>query len=664
MTPLYLGIDTGGTFTDGVLLDPIRQTVVKTAKVLTTHHDLKVCIENVLESLLAAPDEGEGVPLAEIRMVSLSTTLATNAIVEGKSRPVALFLIGYDLDLVYQYHFEQQFGTSNFFFIAGGMDLQGREQCALDETALQTQAGRLQGQVEAFAVSSYGGSFNSSHEERAAEQLAGFGLPVVLGHHLSGRLDSIRRATTASLNAALLSTTYDFMHTVQEMLARRGIQCPLVMVKGDGSLASADYAAHRPVEIIHSGPATSAIGGLYLAGVDLALVVDIGGTTTDLALVQNGHTVLEGGEATVGGYRTSVRTIRARSFGLGGDSQIAFEPRGLFNIGPGRVIPISYLASLYPQVKQDLLEWLSAAPDTFYSNKIEYWLLCREPNQAFKDPRTNQVIEMLRAGPRRLPVLLKQVNVVSQVQVDGDLLARQDIIARAGLTPTDLLHVTGEYTPWDAEAASGVVEAVARMWNMPVETFIQTVRQRMTRMISAEIIHFLSGHAVPESLPGARNGSLAHWLFEESLSPADPFLGCRVQLKVPLVGIGAPARAFLAPVADALGTEMIFPAHYQVANAVGTVVGNVLVQREGEVIPLLSGSMRIGYLARAGSEQRQFEALNEALTFARDYLQQQVRDEALAAGALAPEVVLTQRELLGEIYQLAVVAVGKPGQEN
>ena len=658
MSSIYLGIDTGGTFTDGVLLDPERQTIIKTAKVLTTHHDLKICISQIMDVLVKDNPES-------IRLVSLSTTLATNAIVEGKSRPVGLFLVGYDQSLVRQYGFDRQFGTPHHFFVKGGMDMLGREQSPLDEEALLDQMKDLGGHVEAYAVSSYGGPFNSSHEERAGELLAReTGLPVVQGHHLTGRLDSIRRATTASLNAALLSTAYDFLNTVQAMMEAHGIRCPLIVVRGDGSVVSADFAARRPVEIIHSGPATSAIGGLYLAGVDSALVVDIGGTTTDLGLLRNGQAVLEGAEATVGGYRTSVNTIRARSFGLGGDSEIRFDPRGQVSVGPNRVLPLSYLARHYPEAARDLEAWLAIAPASFYSDRLEYWMLRREPARPFTDPRTNRVIELLRDGPKRMAWLLKQVKAVAPRQVDADILTRQDIIARAGLTPTDLLHVTGEYTPWDRDLPIRVVGAVARMLRIRPEEFIEAVRRQMTAMITSEIIHFLSGHPVPEASDSFRKGSLARWLFDENFAQADPYLGCQIELKIPLIGIGAPARAFLEPVARALHTEILFPAHYEVANAVGTVVGNILVQKQAEVLPLVNGPVRVGYRVLVGSVQRNFQEINEAMAFARQAVVEQARAEAEQAGARNPRIETSEQSLLGEIFLLRASAMSKPGIET
>ncbi len=655
MTHKFIGIDTGGTFTDGVVLDPDRREIFKTTKVLTTHHDLRICITQVLDQLIQGNKD-------EIGMVSLSTTLATNAIVEEKARPVGLFLLGYDPQLVYQYDFQRQFSTEHYYFLTGGMDLQGQEQAPLDKDSLAAYASEIKDVVDAFAVSSYAGTLNASHEEMAGAILhEQTGLPVVQGHHLTSRLNSIRRATTACLNAGLLATAYDFIHTVDELLIANGVKCPLIIVRGDGSLVSAKFAAQRPVEIIHSGPATSAIGGCYLAGVSTGLVVDIGGTTTDLALLKDGQPLLDGKDATVGGYHTSVKTIRARSFGLGGDSQIRFTPRGELSVGPERVIPLAFLAQQYPQVKRDLEAWLISAPERFYSDKIEYWMLRREPKQPFSDSRTNRVIELLHGAPMRLPALLKQAGAVSTIQVDGAQLLRQDIIARAGLTPTDLLHVTGEYTPWDTGIAKLAVESVARMMGVSVEAFIDAIRRRMTQKIVAEIIHFISGSPVPDEHENSQAGGLSRWMFQENLDDADPYLGCKIQLKVPMIGIGAPAKAFLAPAAQALGCDIVFPPHYEIANAVGTVVGNVLVQKEIEVLPQIDGQVVVGYLARAGGSQHSFTNAVEAIAFAREEGGKQALSEAIEAGAGKVDLVVEETELLGGMYTIKARAVGKPG---
>ena len=184
-TTLFLGIDTGGTFTDGILLEPVTRKILKSTKALTTHHDLKLCIGEVFDRLLN-PDPG---PIA---LVSLSTTLATNAIAEGKRRPVALFLLGYDPELVERFGFGEQFGTPFYSFVPGRHDLEGVEQIPLDEAELKRNFELVVKNVDALAVASYAGPMNSSHEQRAAEILRQMtDLPVVQAHHLSSELDSI-----------------------------------------------------------------------------------------------------------------------------------------------------------------------------------------------------------------------------------------------------------------------------------------------------------------------------------------------------------------------------------------------------------------------------------------------------------------------------------------
>ena len=651
---LYLGIDTGGTFTDGVLLDPVSRSVVRKAKVLTTHQDLRICIRGILDELKIEDS-------AAIHLVSLSTTLATNAIVEGKGRPAALVLLGYDPELVQKFGLHDSFATDTYFYVDGRVDMEGREQVPLDEEGVGRLAEDMRGKVEAFAVSAYAGQMNSSQEERAAEILSGLtGMPVVQGNHLSSRIGSIQRATTASLNAALLGDAYEFIGAVRAMLAARQIHCPLIVVRGDGSLAAAEFVAGRPVEIIHSGPATSAIGGRFLAGVENALVVDMGGTTTDLALIEKGRTILNDGEATVGSYRTSVRTIRARSFGLGGDSLIRFDPRGGMSIGPERVIPLSYLGATYPQVKADLLAWLDQGNFVQRSNRVEYWLLRREPKQPMRNPRAQRVIELLREGPRRMQELLKKVGTMSPALVDAELLIRQEIIERACLTPTDLLHASAEFTPWDTETALRVVTAAGEARGETPEGFIAAARSWMTRKISAEIVQFLSGCPVAEDSLNIKHRDLGIWLFDQNLHPANKFLGSEIRLQVPMVGIGAPAASFLPAVAEALHAQLIVPEHYEVANAVGTVVADVVVRHEAEVTPFLAGTSIAGYAVRGYGGHKEFENREDALVFAREMLSRRALEEARQAGAKAPELDLVEEDQSDGIVRLAVTAFGRP----
>lgn len=649
---MYIGIDTGGTYTDGVLLDPASQKVMKTGKVLTTHHDLTACIAEILERVL--PDDP-----ASISLVSLSTTLATNAIAEGKRRPVALLLLGYDPALVHQYGFEKQFGTRQYYFIQGRHSLNGVEQEPLDEAGVEKIAMEAREIVDAFSVASYAGPMNASHEERTADILSrATGLPVVQAHHLSSDLDSIRRATTATLNASLLDRLQEFLDAVEKMLAGRGVRCPVMMVRGDGSIVKSGFARSRPVEIVHSGPATSAIGGQFLAGVDTALVVDIGGTTTDIALVEKGKIqILENG-ATVGLHRTCVRTVKVHSFALGGDSAVGFDHYQALSIGPERLIPLSYLCSLYPEVKQDLAAWIRSRRQVRYAEELEYWLLRRKPRRSPGNERIERILSLLESGPKRLSWLKGQAGALAPVVVRE--LVNEEIIERAGLTPTDLLHVTGEYTPWDVEISGTITQAAAQALHEPAEAFIRRVKQMMTRKIVAEIVQFLSQQTLSEETGSLNDHRLDHFLFGESLDRKQPYLGCRIFLKVPLVGIGAPARAFLPPVAAALGTEILLPDHYEVANAVGTVVGNILVRQNAEVFPKVEGMVIRGYYMRVPDGQQCFAHYGEALAYARQALTSRVMAEAKAAGAGEVSVECEEREIWSGMARLFAWAAAKP----
>jgi N-methylhydantoinase A/oxoprolinase/acetone carboxylase beta subunit len=648
---LYLGIDTGGTFTDGVLLDPISRKVVQAVKSLTTHNDLSICLSQVFEQLV--PDDP-----SRIALVSLSTTLATNAIAEEKRRPVALLLLGYDPELVRKYGFHRQFGTDCYFFLDGRYNLSGVEETPLDETGIQKAVLSVKGRVEAIAISSYAGPVNPSHELRAAELVQNLvDIPIVQAHHLSANLDSIRRATTASLNASLLPSVQGFMAEVQAMLDRRGMNCPVMMVRGNGSIVKAGLARQKPVEVIHSGPATSAIGGQFLADVENALVVDIGGTTTDMVLIEGGRAPVQGQAATVGRYRTCVETIKTHSFGLGGDSLIEFDHRRNLSVGPRRAVPISLLCQQFPAVKQDVMKRLSERGRILYSDDVEYWIAGRLPQRQEVDGVTQRIIDLLQHGPVRFSRVRKVIGALAPIFIDS--LIQQEIIYRAGLTPTDLLHVTGEHTPYDVEAARAVTGYAAAIWEESESEFVERVREQMTKKIMDEVIQFLSSRPLNPN-PVVRTGELGSWLVNESFRSNGSALGCSIFLKAPIVGIGAPARAFIPPVAEALRTRAIFPSHYHVANAVGAVVGNVIFHKEGDIFPCTEGAAITGYYGRVENKQERFDYLEEALRFVREFLILQVRQGALEAGAVDPAVDCQEKEILAGMYHLDAWAVGRP----
>lgn len=657
MSEYILGIDTGGTFTDGVLLDQSSRKIIRTTKTLTTKHDLTIGIMKALKSLLTENPE-------EIQLVVISTTLATNAIAENKGRPVSLFLLGYDPDLIDQFNLNSRFATSSYHYFAGGHDLYANEKAPLDEGALRDTAQKIINEVDAVAISGYFSPFNASHEERAFKITADeTGKPVVLGHQLSTKLDSIQRATTATLNASLLAILQDFIQAMKKSLMDLGIQAPLMVVRGDGALVSAEIAKDRPVETVHSGPAASARGGQFLAGEEKALVIDIGGTTTDIALIENGQVRIAEGGTTVGKYNTAVRAAHIHSIGLGGDSLIHFDIEDQLQIGPTRVQPLANLAGDHPSVARYLEGLSRSSHHPFNPQDLEFWYILREPSRSIQDSRARKVLDLLRDGPMALPVLLDKMDLFHHLQFGGSKLLREEIIGRSGLTPTDILHVTGDFSPWNIAAAHQAVDLMAGYCRLETDKFIELVFDEIVRRIARETVGYLTGQTLEDVPYFVQPDDLGLWLFEENFSGEDPYLGCDLNLKMPLIGIGAPASIFLPRVADLLHTSYIAPDHYQVANAVGAASATVTATQEAWVLPQSRNLRTVGFYVQSGKTRKRFRTLEEALAYAEKITRQQAADQAKAIGVSNPLVQVTRLPDGAESYRIRAQAVGSPGLE-
>jgi N-methylhydantoinase A/oxoprolinase/acetone carboxylase beta subunit len=654
--PLVLGIDTGGTYTDGVLLDYQSRTVLAAHKSLTTKHDFSVGIENVIRQIdIADP--------AAVRMVSISTTLATNAIAEGKGKRVALLLIGYDPELIKSFSLDKRFATPEYYYFNGGHDLYGQEMQPLDLPAILAKVNEIKERVDALAVSSYFSPLNPEHENRAFSAIEKIcDLPVVLGHQLSTKLGSVERATTAALNASLLAVLQEFIVAVRQAMERRKIDAPLMVVRGDGTLMSDEFAARTPVETIHSGPAASAIGGRFLSGLEHALIVDIGGTTTDFALIKNGQVTISEQGATVGAYKTSVKAADLLSIGIGGDSHIRIDHEGNYLIGPERVVPLSYLADQYESVLQRLKAlskrtWEQSSPEW-----LEYWFLLRDPQESHLHITDNQskLISLLKDGPLPVPEIMHKLGLMHISQLSSEDLFRQEVLGRAGLTPTDLLHTDGRFVRWNVEAAESALSSLCKYQFEEADVVCERIWKLMTESILRTTLSFLTD--LPANDPASPNHDLAEWFFLNSLYDLHPDLATSLNLRLPIIGIGAPAALLLKDVAEKLHAELVLPDHFHVANAIGAVGGSVMVEEEILVYPIFSGEGLdvIAYRVQSKTESEQIEDLEEALSLAREIAAEHSLSAAIRSGADQPKVDVSVENDGIDSYRVRGRAVGNP----
>ena len=599
-----LGIDTGGTYTDAVLVDHTTGQVLGKAKALTTYHDLSIGIGQAISGVFDRAtflDDGQVVSPADTRrcrlcpspgvgLVALSTTLATNAIVEGRGCPVCLLLIGYDPTLIRQYGFEHDLVTQDVVYLGGGHDGAGNEVEPLDESAAREAILARRGRVEAFAVSGYFGVRNPTHELRVRaliEELTmrgGLSMPVTLGHELTTRLNAVRRATTAALNARLIPLLRELITTVRATLQEHGISAPLMIVKGDGSLVKAEWAMQRPVETILLGPAASVVGAWHLAGRRDVWVVDVGGTTTDIAVLYDGHPRLNPEGAQVGEWRTMVQAVDVHTVGLGGDSEVRVDASGQPVIGPKRVVPLCLLADSHPEIVDELRHRASREARRPNDLAGQFVLRLRQPPPVISE-EDEALLRHLTESPQSLLSLASKVRFGSLVVQQIERLETQRLALRAGFTPTDALHVLGRFGRWNVEASRLGAALLAAQANLSPTVFCERVVSGMSdRVTTALVSKVLGDEGVA---PDWEHESAAAALLTRALDPiARSDLGCEFKLNKPIVAIGAPVEAYLPHVAEQLHTELVIPAHADVANAVGAVAGSVVQQIEAILRPL------------------------------------------------------------------------------
>ena len=652
---LVLGIDTGGTYTDAVLLDYDTHQVLDRHKSLTTKRDFAIGIGNVIDRIHIDDPK-------EIKMVSVSTTLATNAIAESKGKRVGLFLIGYDPELISSFKMSQQFSTPNYYYFDGGHDLYGAEKKPLDLKSILEKVKQIKHQVDALAVSSYFSPLNPEHENRAYQAISSVcDLPIVLGHQLSTKLGSVERATTAALNASLLSVLREFIIAVRRVMERRKIAAPLMVVRGDGTLMSDEFAVRTPVETIHSGPAASAIGGHFLSGIDNALILDVGGTTTDLALLIDGKVTISEKGAMVSEYKTAVKAADLLSIGLGGDSHIRTNREGDLLIGPERVVPLAYLSAQYPKVKHQLhnltkISWQKSSPEW-----LEYWYLIREPEsmELADSDRKRKLVEILRVSPRAIPEISKELGIIHVSQIGAEELFRQEIIGKAGFTPTDLMHIQEQYSVWDVEAARYALDAFSHYLLKEPAEVQRLVWELINEIILEAVVSFVTEISLSEELSAPGIGA---WFFKNAIYQRHPHLGAALKLAYPVIGLGGPAKMFLDASTRTLHTDLVLPEHYQVANAVGATAGSIMVSEEVLIYPKLSesGLDVIGYFVQSSYDRLEYQELATALEFARRLSHEYVYSAAIRSGAANPEVIINEKMDGIDTYRIFAQAYGKP----
>ena len=648
---ILLGVDTGGTYTDAVLMRG-EEAVIARAKALTTRGDLALGVGAAVRAVLAS----SGVAAGEIGLASLSTTLATNALVEGQGGRAALIYVGFDKAAEATAGLADALGDDPVCALAGGHRHDGSAAAALDEAALLAFLETHRRDVSGFAVAAQFATRNPAHERRVAEFVREItGRPVSASHQLSSRLGGPKRAVTALLNARLIGMIDTLIGRAQDVLADVGVTAPLMVVRGDGAMMSATLARARPSETILSGPAASSVGARWLTGADDALVSDIGGTTTDVAMLRAGRPAIDPMGAQVGPHRTMVEAVAMRTTGLGGDSEVHFVAEGLaggVTLGPRRVVPVALLAGETPDV---VLPALAAQARSTLPGENDGRFV-----RAVPGARREALVE-------RIGDAVRPRGDVLRARVETGALRRvvaRGVVQVSALTPSDAAHVLGTLDAWDVRAATLACTLFARRRTGAGEVLAPDA-QAMAGIVVDQLTHQTAVALLQAGLSedGLPPDLAEHVLRLRGLSRPGGAVRVESGLAVPVVGLGASAATYYPAVGKVLRARMILPDDGGVANAIGAVVGRVTVRKSGTVTSPGEGQFRVHLPDGLESFADQTAALGRL----EAVLQDAAHVDARAAGAEDIEIrvhrdIRTAQAEAREVFVEAVLTVEASGR--
>ena len=661
--PQYgLGFDTGGTYTDAVIIDMESGKIVCCAKSLTTRNDLSLGIKGAIKGFDSSLFE-------HVTMVSISSTLATNSIVEGKGCRVGLITAGRK--------FDGSIPVDNYLCIAGGHTLRGLVDQPLDEETARKYFESIKGRVDGVAISTYLSVRNPEHELRLKEICKEvMDVPIVCGHELSSSLGFNERTTTCVMNTRLLPIIKDLMSSVKKVMEEVGINAPMMIVKGDGSIMGEAVALERPIETILSGPAASMIGAKNLTGANDAIVVDIGGTTTDIGILRNGTPRLEKEGAVIGGKRTRVLAAEIATSGIGGDSRIIVN-NGEFVLSTLRIVPLCIAAAHYPGLGERIRVASEFNPRYLpQCMKIEQVVQDIEYFVKIKDLENNSLTDDDLAFLKECsegPISLKEFEEKTKIHpfsVNIPKMEELGILQRIGMTPTDLLHAEGSYVQYDAEASKCGAAYMAKRIRMTPEDFIEHGKIQVKRKIAREILKKLFF----EETGKLTMDEVATDFMEKAITGKVGLdYSVSIKLNKPLIGIGAPVRAWLPDVAKWLNTELLLSDYSHVGNAVGAITGNIIETVEVLIKPFKGEEAAENPRCTVFASFGRFDVQTyvEALKFATEKAGEIALDRAKKAGADVCDIKTDMKEkrygfndqLTGEVLietELTVTAVGKP----
>ena len=630
---IAIGIDTGGTYTDAVAVELDTGKVLAKGKSPTTKENLALGIIAAINTL-----PSEFIDRAD--SVALSTTLATNACVENKGGRAKLLLLGTTEDVLRRIGADKEFGLNpeSVLCIDTKGSYDGRYVDIPDWEKVFSENKEWLEDSEALSVAElYAFNNGAACEKSAKSALEGrLDVPIVTASDLVSELNIMERGATALLNARLLPVIKEFIEAVHCALDEKEQISRMVVVRSDSSLMSLALAEDRPVETILSGPAASTLGGMSLSGSRDCLIVDMGGTTTDISIIRDGIPKLAEKGIRIGGWSTQIKGVYVDTFALGGDSRVYIE-KGELSLSNRRVLPVCFAAAKWPGIKSELSKLLSSKK-TYHRDFHEFLYLAKEPAKLDRYTEWEQrLLDALQHGPRMIEHFMPAEGI-DKYHLYSERLEAEGIVMRCGLTPTDMMHILGDYEGYDREAS--VLAARFFMNNLDEfkerepEYFAEAVYDIVCEKLYTNILRVMLEDQYPKEFSkqlDPQSANLISYAWKQSRQGSMVNLGFDTPMT--LVGVGAPTHMFLPRVAKTLRTQCIIPEHAEVANAVGAALADVRVHSRVDIRPILSAGIVVGYTVHAPEGAAIIRKLDEAKTFALNAAEAEAEREARKRGA-------------------------------
>ncbi len=627
-----IGIDTGGTYTDAVIIDLNNQKLLASAKALTTKGDLTIGISKAMQAVINEMPKAA----SNIAFVSLSTTLCTNALVEGHGSSLGVVLIGFDQEMIDKTQISKAIPDCKIVSIQGGHNFSGNEVAVFDEKGLRQVLCNELSKYESYAVASQYSIRNPEHEQKAMDMIREItGAPVTASSHLTSALDAPKRALTACFNARIISMIYRLEQSVKATLESLNIDAPIMIVKGDGAVSHIRIVRDRPIETILSGPAASVMGARFLTGLNDFLISDVGGTTTDVATVIKGWPSLDETGSMVGNFKTLTKAINMKTIGLGGDSEVFLGGISGFELqlSSSRVIPIALLAKKWPEIEQQLE--ISLGQPSGMATSLKYVIRPKQKNPVHL-PEADE--RFLQSIPLNQPVAFSDCINGAGHRARIKRLVERGALQISGLTPSDAAHVLGYQSQWSTTAAQLGCELLGRAKGFICENRFKQKPQLEAKIKQfAEQIHHQvcckSSHVLLEELVGVSFNAddlLIQAICNQRRSdtndnvPTVKNLQLRFQPTFPIVAVGGPAPVYYPQIGKRLNSNTLIPEGSEVANAIGAAVG---AQKISSSVTLNRAEKK-GFSLHYSGVPKRYDTADTALQAARELVKELVIENA------------------------------------